>query len=653
MSTAKELATQASALAVGATACAFGAPPGWETLALPLTALGAIGVTLAGNCAKDACDKAEKAALKSIAASGAFRDDDIAVARNLLKTMPSIASIDTRRLAELARDGDWEARVTDLLIAPLKLERDQDGVRAVIVAVLGASLAACRADDGFRGALTLDLLLDAVRVNGVMLEKLDSIEGKLDRLASDLKLTQAERDDLKAKAARAEAELGTTQTLIAGFLQNILNKQVPNDQIAASLFEAAVQWKEAGARISALEAAHNLSPRLHALKAEAERAYRAEDVDRTWAILTEIETAEAEAFTRLEEERRQIDTALADYRRRQIDTKSAKLPLARTRQDVAGTARLLVEILELETPDPAGRVDTLRRHQDDWYERGRDRGLNFDLDVSIALARQALMIAASADQRGAALNDLGTALATLGEREGSSDRLVEAVAAYRDALQERTRDRVPLDWAMTQNNLGNALQTLGGREGSSDRLVEAVAAYRDALLEWTRDRVPLQWAMTQNNLGTALKTLGEREGSSDRLVEAVAAYRDALLEWTRDRVPLQWAATQMNLGNALATLGGREGSSDRLVEAVAAYRDALQEWTRDRVPLDWAMTQENIALAFASLAAVEPAAKDAHLRTALSAVERALEVYSPEASPWYFDKAQRLRDRLIAALGAD
>jgi hypothetical protein len=41
---------------------------------------------------------------------------------------------------------------------------------------------------------------------------------------------------------------------------------------------------------------------------------------------------------------------------------------------------------------------------------------------------------------------------------------------------------------------------------------EAVAAYREALKERTRERVPLQWATTQTNLGTALSTLGERAG---------------------------------------------------------------------------------------------------------------------------------------------
>ena len=75
-------------------------------------------------------------------------------------------------------------------------------------------------------------------------------------------------------------------------------------------------------------------------------------------------------------------------------------------------------------------------------------------------------------------------------------------------------------------NLGLALWRLGERESGTARLEEAVAAYRDALQETTRDRVPLQWAQTQNNLGTALETLGEREGGTARLEEAVAAYRD-------------------------------------------------------------------------------------------------------------------------------
>ena len=34
--------------------------------------------------------------------------------------------------------------------------------------------------------------------------------------------------------------------------------------------------------------------------------------------------------------------------------------------------------------------------------------------------------------------------------ESETERLQEAVVAFREALKERTRDRVPLDWAATQ-----------------------------------------------------------------------------------------------------------------------------------------------------------------------------------------------------------
>jgi hypothetical protein len=39
------------------------------------------------------------------------------------------------------------------------------------------------------------------------------------------------------------------------------------------------------------------------------------------------------------------------------------------------------------------------------------------------------------------------------------------IAVYRAALKEYTRERVPLDWAMTQVNLGNARR--GSRERAS------------------------------------------------------------------------------------------------------------------------------------------------------------------------------------------
>ena len=58
---------------------------------------------------------------------------------------------------------------------------------------------------------------------------------------------------------------------------------------------------------------------------------------------------------------------------------------------------------------------------------------------------------------------LGTALATLSERESGTEGLEQAVAAFTEALTERTRERVPLDWAATQNNLARAVRILRER----------------------------------------------------------------------------------------------------------------------------------------------------------------------------------------------
>ncbi|WP_245287009.1 tetratricopeptide repeat protein [Bradyrhizobium sp. Tv2a-2] len=213
------------------------------------------------------------------------------------------------------------------------------------------------------------------------------------------------------------------------------------------------------------------------------------------------------------------------------------------RRDAVAAAARVARIAALEKPDDASaRFAAIRERMLTFYERGHQKGINFDLLIAIEIARLGLVAAQDARQRGMTQNDLGVALQALGERESGNIRLEEAVAACRAALTERTRERGPLDWAMTQNNLGNALSRLGERESGTTRLKEAVAAYRAALTERTRERGPLDWAETQNNLGGALLALGQRESGTTRLEEAVAAFRTALLEYTRERVPLQYPA---------------------------------------------------------------------------------------------------------------
>ncbi len=246
-------------------------------------------------------------------------------------------------------------------------------------------------------------------------------------------------------------------------------------------------------------------------------------------------------------------------------------------------------------------------------------------------------------------NELGNALQTLGEREGSQARLAEAVAAFRAALEVNTRVAMPAQWATTQNHLGLVLLTLGEREGNPARLAEAVAACRLALDVHTRDETPAEWAMTQNNLGIALQALGEREGSPTRLTEAVTAFRAALEVRTRQAMPADWAAIQNNLGAALQTLGEREGNSARLKEAVAACRAALEVRTRQAMPADWAATQNNLGTVLQALGEREGSLD--LLNEAITVFRAALEVRTRADVPILWARTQNNLGNALGELG--
>jgi hypothetical protein len=89
------------------------------------------------------------------------------------------------------------------------------------------------------------------------------------------------------------------------------------------------------------------------------------------------------------------------------------------------------------------------------------------------------------------------------------------VAAHTEALKERSRERVPLDWAATQNNLGNALWALGERESGTGRLEAAVQAFTEALSVFEAAGAAYYVSVARNNLDRAQALLAERRAAKD------------------------------------------------------------------------------------------------------------------------------------------
>ncbi|MEM7741599.1 MAG: hypothetical protein AAF225_12460, partial [Pseudomonadota bacterium] len=330
-------------------------------------------------------------------------------------------------------------------------------------------------------------------------------------------------------------ELQTKEQLLNAFLGKIGDANVPPDRIGDALDAFYADYQRILVDLSRLR---NLPVELQARRNEANRLAdkgRIREARALYRSLADDLQARREELAIEESEMRKSDAALALL------------------SDVTEAAQLFDQAAAILPESMAAEAANIREEAaDSLKEQAVHFGTPGAFEQSFEFYRALIT---SAHQRGLKAeaarlqNNLGSALRVKGER-GDDQALDGAITAYRDALQERTRERVPLDWAMTQNNLGIALAVKGER-GDDQALEDAITAYRGALQERTRDRVPLDWAMTQNNLGIALAVKGER-GDDQALEDAIACYLNALEEFTEERAPAWHAMASRNLERALA-----------------------------------------------------------------------------------------------------
>ncbi len=507
--------------------------------------------------------------------------------------------------------------------------------RDFATAIIRSAFTAAIENRAYYEQLEPHLLFKIAEAQGLTISLLDDLLHEIGEVKAGVAEINEQVTDLPAALVEHLVQAGIVGGLsrpqVETILANFGHENVPKEMWEAKLQESAARLAELEAGLKTLT---NDEPEIANLRQRAGDAIDTADFETADALLAEVEQRDMEAS-----EMQLIRAARSREQRGDLARSSGKYVEAA--EHYAEAAR------RIQNLDPQEWARLKYNQGNALYDRGQFDPEPQLLRQSVAAYRDALKERTRERvplEWATTQNNLGTALQTLGVR-GDDNALADAISAYRDALKERTRERVPLEWAKTQNNLGNALATLGQR-GDDDALRDAIAAYRDALKEYTRKHVPLKWAATQNNLGNALTTLGER-GDDDALRDAIAAYRDTLKEYTRKRVPLKWAMTQNNLGNALTTLGER-GDDDALRDAIAAYRDALKEYTSKRVPLKWAMTQNNLGNALATLG---QRGDDDALRDAITAYRDALEEYTRERVPLNWATTQNNLGIALRTLG--
>lgn len=289
--------------------------------------------------------------------------------------------------------------------------------------------------DASRLAVTADLSLDSnIVVHGLAAEA-EKIQAKLDRLEGGMRdgfaavqtqIAELRNQVLAAVEARGDFARAEAAGLERSVVIKLATRLKPNELLD---FDQAVAVLEdlidtALRSIARGERTGNQDKFVEHVLAQVARYARAGENDRA---SKEIDAALSELDRREQEHREALQ-------RSRIALLHSGIEQDRLRRDAAGLAQRVQRIIDLEHSDAAARFAALRARQDEFYVRGRDQGINFDLEISIDIARLALAAARDADQRGSAGNDLGTALSTLGAREsgtapaGSRRRLSRRIA---------------------------------------------------------------------------------------------------------------------------------------------------------------------------------------------------------------------------------
>ena len=165
-------------------------------------------------------------------------------------------------------------------------------------------------------------------------------------------------------------------------------------------------------------------------------------------------------------------------------------------------------------------------------------------------------------------SSLAVALGIDGEQSGKNEPLAESIELYGEVLAEipaRAGSARLGDDADTISAMRS--EALGERESGTARLEEAVAAYRAALEEWTRERVPLDWAETQNNLGAALARSASgragRRGSRRRSRPFARRWRRGRASGFRSTGRRRRTISAMRSRRSASGRAGRRGSRRR------------------------------------------------------------------------------------------
>jgi hypothetical protein len=250
-----------------------------------------------------------------------------------------------------------------------------------------------------------------------------------------------------------------------------------------------------------------------------------------------------------------------------------------------------------------------------------------------AIAGDSRKIAAwNADTRARMNLILGIATRTSGIELKSPDSLRAAVTYFQHTLDDWTRDRDPLEWAMTQRNLADTLGQQFAFDWHDAPLLPAMTAFQNALTVYQSRSDRLDSAHVQLGLASGYEIIGRYEPGHENISKAVGYYRAALKGFDPRTYPDDWAGVQLSLANALRVLSFWDKDTKNLEDAIAANKAALTVFSKQYNPISWSAAQGQVAECLSQLG--EMTSNPDYFRQSISILQQILDGYPRDQSPY-------------------
>jgi tetratricopeptide (TPR) repeat protein len=196
---------------------------------------------------------------------------------------------------------------------------------------------------------------------------------------------------------------------------------------------------------------------------------------------------------------------------------------------------------------------------------------------------------------------LGVASRISASKVHSHDALQNSTACFENSLRLWTRERNPLEWAMTQANLGRTLRKVFDSEYKQSVLEPALDSFKGALAVYQARSDTLDAAGMEYQSGWILELIGRYTGDPSRLQEAIKAYRSSLAGYDVKIHPGEWAGAQLQMGGALGVLASKTEDGAYRRQAVEALKAALTVFRTEKGSRRWLSTLHQLAINVADL----------------------------------------------------